>query len=173
MTHALTLWFGVGDVAAAVAGVIQRFTRQMAEVENNMTSVERMLEYACLPFEAPTVAEGGGQAPAGPSAEPQAGASAQVPALAFEDVTAAYQPGLQPVLSNLTFKLAPGTRCGLVGRTGSGKSSLLLALFRLIELRAGRVLLSGVDISSLGIDVLRRQLAIIPQVRGDRGPSGI
>lgn len=152
----------------------------MAEVENNMTSIERMLEYACLPFEAPTVAEGGGQAPAGwpakpqvPSAESQAGAPAQVPALVFENVTAAYQPGLQPVLSNLTFKLAPGTRCGLVGRTGSGKSSLLLALFRLIELCAGRVLLSGVDISSLGIDVLRRQLAIIPQVRGDRGPSGI
>ena len=53
----------------------------------------------------------------------------------------------------------------MVGRTGSGKSSLMLALFRLIDVTAGRVLLDGLDVAKIGLDALRRQLAIIPQVR--------
>jgi ATP-binding cassette subfamily C (CFTR/MRP) protein 4 len=51
----------------------------------------------------------------------------------------------------------------VVGRTGSGKSSLMLTLFRLIPLTGGRILVDGIDIASLGIDALRRQIAIIPQ----------
>ena len=60
--------------------------------------------------------------------------------------------------------LQGGTSCGVVGRTGSGKSSLMLALFRLIDVTSGRVLLDGVDVAKIGLDALRRQLAIIPQV---------
>lgn len=76
-----------------------------------------------------------------------------------------YRPGLPPVLREVTFHLPAGTSCGLVGRTGSGKSSLMLALFRLIHVVEGRVMLDGVDVAAIGLDGLRRQLAIIPQVR--------
>lgn len=79
-------------------------------------------------------------------------------------VTATYRPGLPPVLREVSFHLPAGTSCGLVGRTGSGKSSLMLALFRLISVDSGRILLDGIDVASIGLDGLRRQLAIIPQV---------
>ena len=68
------------------------------------------------------------------------------------------------MLRGITFSLPPGSSCGVVGRTGSGKSSLMLTLFRLIPVTAGRILLDGQDTAGLGLDVLRRQLAIIPQV---------
>ncbi|EFJ47496.1 hypothetical protein VOLCADRAFT_30254, partial [Volvox carteri f. nagariensis] len=70
---------------------------------------------------------------------------------------------LPPVLRDLSFSLPPGTSCGVVGRTGSGKSSLMLTLFRLIDVVGGRILLDGCDTATLGLDALRRQLAIIPQ----------
>lgn len=53
--------------------------------------------------------------------------------------------------------------CGIVGRTGCGKSTTLLTLFRLIDVSEGTILLDGVDTASIGVDALRRQLAIIPQ----------
>ncbi|GFR41482.1 hypothetical protein Agub_g2173, partial [Astrephomene gubernaculifera] len=137
-----------------LTGLMQWVVRQTAEVENNMTSVERMLSYTRLPSEPPRVAEGGAPPPPG---WPASGA------LRYENVTAVYRPGLPPVLRDISFELRPGTSCGVVGRTGSGKSSLMLTLFRLIDVTRGRILLDGRDTASLGLDALRRQLAIIPQ----------
>ncbi|KAL6756466.1 P-loop containing nucleoside triphosphate hydrolase protein [Haematococcus lacustris] len=137
-----------------MTGIMQWFVRQSAEVENNMTCTERLLEYTQLPQEPPTLVEG---APAPPPGWPTSGA------LQFRGVSARYRPGLPPVLCDLTFTLKAGCTCGLVGRTGSGKSSLALVLFRLIEVTQGAVLLDGLDVASIGLDALRRQLAIIPQ----------
>ncbi|KAG2430855.1 hypothetical protein HXX76_009829 [Chlamydomonas incerta] len=143
LTHALN-----------VTALMQFFVQQTAEVENHMTSVERMLVYTELDSEPPSVAEGGGHPPAG---WPRTGA------LHFQDVSAAYQPGLPPVLRGVTFSVPAGSSCGVVGRTGSGKSSLLLTLFRMVELTHGSILLDGVDIAAVGLDALRRHLAVIPQ----------
>lgn len=85
-------------------------------------------------------------------------------AISYVNVTASYRPGLPAVLKNLTFSLSPGTSCGVVGRTGSGKSSLMLTLFRMIDINEGSIYLDGADTSKIALDSLRRQLAIIPQV---------
>lgn len=86
-----------------------------------MTCVERMLDYTHLTSEPPRQDEGGGDPPPG---WPRSGA------LEYAGVSAVYRPGLPPVLRGLSFKLAAGSSCGVVGRTGSGKSSLMLTLYR-------------------------------------------
>lgn len=73
----------------------------------------------------------------------------------FQDVVLVYRPGLPNALDGVTFRVEPGEKLGIVGRTGSGKSSLFLVLFRLLEPRAGRVLLDGVDTSLLELAELR------------------
>ena len=84
---------------------------------------------------------------------------------AVEGLTLRYRPNLPCVLNDVTFSLATGQTLGIVGRTGSGKSSLVLALLRIVEPQAGRVLLDGVDVSGIGLARLRSAFAVIPQVR--------
>jgi ATP-binding cassette subfamily C (CFTR/MRP) protein 1 len=74
-----------------------------------------------------------------------------------------YRPHLPPVLRGVSFRVAHGEKVGVVGRTGAGKSSVLLALFRVVEAAAGRVLVDGVDAATLPLWRLRRAMAIIPQ----------
>ena len=84
--------------------------------------------------------------------------------LEFIDVSLRYRPGLPLALDGLSFKIPAGKTCGVVGRTGAGKSSLAVALFRLVEVESGRILLDGVDLGTLGLcDVRGRGMAIIPQ----------
>jgi len=137
-----------------LAGMLQWMVRQTAEVENNMTSAERLMAYCDLQQEPPTLAGGGGAPPEG---WPSAGA------LHYDHVTAVYRPGLPAVLRNISFYLPGGSSCGVVGRTGSGKSSLMLSLFRLIPVTSGTISIDGIDVVSVGLDVLRSQIAIIPQ----------
>eukprot|EP00210_Caulerpa_lentillifera_P008112 g7746.t1 len=138
----------------ALSGDFQWWMRQTAELENIMTAVERNLEYTTLDQEPPRASEGGGDAPEN---WPLKGT------IEYSSVTASYRPDLEPVLKQLQFVIPGGTTVGIVGRTGSGKSSLLLSLFRLIDINQGHIYIDGLDTSSIGIDVLRRQLAIIPQ----------
>ena len=67
------------------------------------------------------------------------------------------------VLSNLSFTIQPGHKIGVVGRTGAGKSTLCLALCRIMEAAAGRILIDGHDIAELGLSDLRDKVTIIPQ----------
>eukprot|EP00899_Mesostigma_viride_P010623 jgi/Mesvir1/19562/Mv07034-RA.1 len=136
-----------------LSGLLQWTVRQSAEVENLMTSVERMVEYTELPQEAALdVAE-----TKPPRDWPQAGA------ISIQGLTVKYDTSDEPVLRGISLEIAAGTKCGIVGRTGAGKSSLMLALFRLMEPIGGRVVIDGVDTSKIGLHDLRRKIAAIPQ----------
>ncbi|NWZ53967.1 MRP7 protein, partial [Haliaeetus albicilla] len=81
----------------------------------------------------------------------------------FQQVVLAYRTDLPNALDGVSFTIYPGEKVGIVGRTGSGKSTLFLALFRMLELKSGRILLDGVDSQLVGLEELRSRLAIIPQ----------
>ena len=70
------------------------------------------------------------------------------------------------MLSGITADIKAGEKIGIVGRTGAGKSSLSLGLFRILEYSTGRITIDNVDINTIGLHDLRHKLTIIPQVRG-------
>ena len=124
--------------------------RHYASVELEMNAAERVVEYTELPTE-----ELGGVRP--PAAWPTEGR------LEVDDLVVAYAEDLPPVLRGLTFRVGSGERVGVVGRTGAGKSSLTLALFRFLEARSGSIRVDGLDIARIRLHDLRSRLAIIPQ----------
>ncbi|CAL8093853.1 unnamed protein product [Calicophoron daubneyi] len=83
--------------------------------------------------------------------------------IVFENYSTRYREGLQLTLKSLNLIVKPGEKIGVVGRTGAGKSTLTLALFRLIEAAGGRILIDGVDIEKIGLHDLRSKITIIPQ----------
>lgn len=83
--------------------------------------------------------------------------------ISFEGVVMKYAPHLPPALKGVTFSVQPQEKVGVVGRTGSGKSTLLLALYRMFNLESGRIVVDGIDISTLSLPQLRRGLSVIPQ----------
>ncbi|KAI0693122.1 ABC transporter [Cytidiella melzeri] len=146
-----------GVVLSYIISVQQAFgwlVRQSAEVENNMNSVERVVHYAtALEQEMPHLL---------PEKKPQ-GKWPSVGKVEMNGVVLKYRPELPDVLKELTMTVNPGEKIGVVGRTGAGKSSIMSALYRLVELTAGSIVIDGVDISTVGLTDLRRGLAIIPQ----------
>jgi ABC-type multidrug transport system fused ATPase/permease subunit len=92
-----------------------------------------------------------------------------------------YLPWMQPALDGVSLVIEPGHKVGICGRTGSGKSSLVMALYRMFPLNSGHVFIDGVDTSTLSLSSLRRSLAIIPQepvmfhgtIRSNLDPFGI
>ncbi|THC93377.1 hypothetical protein EYZ11_007134 [Aspergillus tanneri] len=139
--------------ALQITQFLNSLVRQTVEVETNIISVERVLEYANLPSEAPEVIES--KRPA--SSWPADGA------VSFEDFSTRYREGLDLVLKGINLEIKPHEKIGVVGRTGAGKSSLTLALFRLIEPAGGKISIDGLDVSTIGLQDLRSRLAIIPQ----------
>ena len=81
----------------------------------------------------------------------------------FEDVTVReFDEQDKPNLDNLSFKVQAGMTVGIVGKSGSGKSSILKTLFRLLEVDSGKVSIDGVDINTTGLHILRKAIAYIP-----------
>jgi ABC-type multidrug transport system fused ATPase/permease subunit len=81
----------------------------------------------------------------------------------FKGYSTRYRPELPDVLKNLTFRVNPGERVGIVGRTGAGKSSLALGLLRGLEASGGSILIDGTNIADIGLQDLREALAFVPQ----------
>eukprot|EP00965_Chrysotila_dentata_P039707 1319724-Pleurochrysis_carterae.AAC.1 len=85
------------------------------------------------------------------------------PTITFESVCMKYPTASAPVFNSLTFSVPAFTRCGVVGRTGAGKSSLAVALFRVVELSSGKIVIGGVDHACVPLQTLRSRMSIIQQ----------
>ncbi|KAL4802515.1 P-loop containing nucleoside triphosphate hydrolase protein [Aspergillus unguis] len=159
LTAALVIY--MPGVSAALAGFAMSFALQYnyavsmglrfyANVEIDMNATERVLEYANIETERQD-----GYTP--PASWPLKGR------IEVDDLSVAYASDLPPVLDGVSFTVENNQRVGVVGRTGAGKSSLTLALFRFLEAQKGRISIDGLDISHVKLHELRSRLAIIPQ----------
>uniref|UniRef100_A0A8C2XJX6 Si:ch211-221f10.2 n=1 Tax=Cyclopterus lumpus TaxID=8103 RepID=A0A8C2XJX6_CYCLU len=140
--------------AVQLTGLFQFTVRLLTEAEARFTSVERIDHYIKVRSEAPRQSS---EADAPAPSWPQQGK------ITFQDVEMRYRDALPLVLKKLSFTILPKETVGIVGRTGSGKSSLGVALFRLVELAGGSIVVDGINIAQIGLDDLRSKLAIIPQ----------
>ena len=133
-------------------------------VERGMVSVDRIIQYQSLAIE-PALQEQADQdarrrqqkQQQQPAWRPSAGA------VELRGVCMRYGAGLPRVLDGVTLRVEAGSKVGVVGRTGAGKSSLLLAIFRMVALEGGAVSVDGRDIRTLPVRALRSALGMIPQ----------
>jgi ABC-type multidrug transport system fused ATPase/permease subunit len=171
-------WVDPGYVGLAIvyamefSNLLKFGARQGAELEQKFNSVDRTLDYIeNIPFEAEWQSPKDKDLPA------------EWPAIGdlfFREVTMRYRPGLEPALKNISFKVNGGEKVGVCGRTGSGKSSIIVALLRLTE-SEGRIEVDGVNLQELGLHVVRQRISMIPQdpmlflasLRGNVDPLGV
>uniref|UniRef100_A0AAR2KL59 ABC-type glutathione-S-conjugate transporter n=1 Tax=Pygocentrus nattereri TaxID=42514 RepID=A0AAR2KL59_PYGNA len=136
-----------------VTGILSWIVRAWTDVENNIVSVERVKEYADTPKEAPWTLENRSL----PSAWPQTGT------IEFQEYGLQYRKGLDWALKEITLSVREREKVGIVGRTGAGKSSLALGIFRILEAAKGQIYIDRVDIAEIGLQDLRSRITIIPQ----------
>lgn len=137
--------------ALSVTQALSWVIRSYCDIETNIVSVERVKEYIDLPRE---------KYESSRSVDPMWPAKGNIE---FRGYSTRYRDDLDLCLKDLSFTVAPKEKIGIVGRTGAGKSSLTLSLFRIIEAARGNIVIDGVDISSLRLFDLRSRLTIIPQ----------
>jgi len=139
---------------AFLLGEILRFLTAMgAQAESQLAAVERAQQVLQAPQEAARVLESDAALEVS-----KPGAS-----VAFDDVFLKYQEHMDPALCGVTFTVEAGERVGIVGRSGSGKSTVLLALMRLVEPCQGTIKVAGIDVASMGLRMLRSTVTVIPQ----------
>lgn len=136
-----------------VTGSLTWIVRTTVMIETNIVSVERIVEYCELPPEAQSI---------NPEKRPDENWPSKG-GIEFKNYSTKYRENLDPVLNNINVKIEPCEKVGIVGRTGAGKSTLSLALFRILEPTEGKIVIDGIDISDIGLFDLRSHLAIIPQ----------
>ncbi|EQC37405.1 hypothetical protein SDRG_05009 [Saprolegnia diclina VS20] len=137
--------------AFSVTPSLNMSVRYLSQLQTQMVSIERLHAYATMPTEPPLRL---------PSSSPTTSTRGEI---VFENVDLRYRAGLPRVLRQLSARIRPKEKIGVVGRTGAGKSSLVVALMRLVELQGGAIYIDGVNTASLGLHDLRSQISIIPQ----------
>uniref|UniRef100_A0A7S3L4V8 ATP-dependent transporter ycf16 n=1 Tax=Amphora coffeiformis TaxID=265554 RepID=A0A7S3L4V8_9STRA len=143
--------------AVVFSAALNFFFLRLTESEARITSIERVRDATGLPqeksWETDESADLGSSWPAKGE-------------LVFDSVCMRYRQDLPLALDCVSFKLSPGMRCGVVGRTGSGKTSLTASLFRLVEIESGHIILDGIDLANIGLSDVRGRsngLRILPQ----------
>jgi ABC-type multidrug transport system fused ATPase/permease subunit len=147
------------------------FVRLYASNEQNMNSVERIKEYLDVEQEADDII---------PECRPPNNWPSKG-AVEFIGYSTRYRTDFDLVLKKLTFRILPGEKVGVVGRTGAGKSSMALALFRALEAEEGKILVDDVDIGLIGLQDLRENIVMVPQdptlftgtIRSNLDPFGV
>ncbi|CAL9130508.1 unnamed protein product [Musa acuminata var. zebrina] len=161
---ALLVSFPHGSIDPSMAGLavtyglnlnarLSRWILSFCKLENKIISIERIRQYCQIPSEAPPVVKDCRPT----STWPETGK------LELIDLKVRYKDTLPMVLHGITCAFPGGKKIGIVGRTGSGKSTLIQALFRLIEPAEGKIIIDNIDISTIGLHDLRSRLSIIPQ----------
>lgn len=166
-----------------VVQVTQVVVREWADVEGAMNAVERLYVYAVnIPQEvvADEKTRTGNQGAVAPTEVIKAHSWLTAGEVRFHDVRLRYRPGLPESLKGVELTVQAGEHVAIVGRTGAGKSSIINALFRMMELSGGNIAIDGTDIAGLPLAHLRGALSIIPQeatlfagtIRSNLDPSG-
>ncbi|KAF9907006.1 hypothetical protein EC991_011401 [Linnemannia zychae] len=160
----LIIW-ARNDIDPGTAGLVLSYLARLAsemswaiqcagDLENNMTSAERLFYYTNeLEQEPPAEILDRKPAPSWP----------QQGRISFKDVSLRYRPELPLVLNKISFDIKAGHKIGVVGRTGAGKSSLIQALFLLVPLDSGKIIMDGIETDTIGTADLRSKMSIIPQ----------
>ncbi|ELP90711.1 multidrug resistance-associated protein, putative [Entamoeba invadens IP1] len=138
-----------------VPSTVSVFTQAIIELESTMQSTERVLQLKKLKEEEAESVKDKYHNP--PSSWPSNGS------IEFNKFKFRYRRGLPVVLKGITAKILPKEKIGVVGRTGSGKSTLMAGLFRIEEAYSGKIKVDGIDISTIPLDILRKRMCIMPQ----------
>lgn len=134
-----------------ITNALSTLVKSYSDYETNVVSVERLIEYTKIPIEPQD-----DEIPSDPD-WPSEGR------VKFDRYSARYRPDLGLVIRDFSLEVKSSEKVGLVGRTGAGKSSLILSIFRLIEPASGQIVIDDIDIALVSLKHLRSRITIIPQ----------
>ncbi|KAI6115174.1 P-loop containing nucleoside triphosphate hydrolase protein [Pisolithus croceorrhizus] len=159
---ALSGYVGAGTAGLSITSAMT-FTmsvylvcRFWASLELELNAVERVAEYLDVPQDPPAVIESNRPPAYWPS-------TSVTPFLSVENISVRYAPRLPRVLTDVSFTLDAPARIGIVGRTGSGKSTLIISMLRFVDPEQGRIVIDGIDIATIGVRDLRSRITYIPE----------